>query len=268
MTDLPSHSISLLIPTYNRYEMTDLCLRAVKEYSNFDLFKEVIVVDCHSTDGTEKLIEATPWIDTIIKTDYGSVQRSMLAGLDASTGEYIIKLDNDMLVSNQWNSYLLETLLAARQLTEYEVIGFAQAVNVQGKRLGYVEQCLAPKIALDGCSHKILPVDFIGGNFICHRSVLDGLYLHQGGDKQYGGWWSYHRRYYAGKVGYIWPRLDILDMGILGNPDKAPAEARLQEPLVQEAITTCGIADWRINLSFDGIPDLIKRYVAEGWMRT
>ena len=56
-------------------------------------------------------------------------------------------------------------------------------------------------------------------------------------------------------------------MGILGSPNHAPSEARLHEPLVQEAIQTCGISNWQINRSMNDVTDLVKRYLENGWMR-
>ena len=50
------HTLSLIVPTYNRIIYLDQILRFV-EVSKFKHLREIIIIDSDSSDGTSRLIE-------------------------------------------------------------------------------------------------------------------------------------------------------------------------------------------------------------------
>jgi glycosyltransferase involved in cell wall biosynthesis len=116
--------ISIIIRCRNRLEYTIQCLNWVK-LNTSDMEYEVILVDNASSDGTREWIDwmqkNTSWYSNMKVLhmdrncgDWGG----MLAGFQYSTGDYIVQLDNDIQVPEQW----LYSLKYALDNTDYEVV--------------------------------------------------------------------------------------------------------------------------------------------------
>ncbi len=85
-------NISVVIPTYNRYELLKRALNSV--YSQNYLPKEVIVIDDGSTDNTKKIIQDFPNIIYIYQENKG-VSSARNTGIKHSTCKWISFLDSD-----------------------------------------------------------------------------------------------------------------------------------------------------------------------------
>jgi len=120
-TEIPQHSekdnnlsrlpkVSILVLTYNNFQINQLCLRSIycnTTYPNL----EVIVVDNASTD------ETPGWLNTFSKTHpnlrlvLNTENRGFAGGnnqaASLATGEYLIFLNNDTVVTNGWVERLL-----------------------------------------------------------------------------------------------------------------------------------------------------------------
>lgn len=89
--------ISVIIPTYNREELIDRCVRSVlsQTYRNI----EVIVIDDHSTDGTitkvEKLIDEDDRVKLVKLEKNSGACIARNKGIEQSAGQYIAFLDSD-----------------------------------------------------------------------------------------------------------------------------------------------------------------------------
>jgi len=87
------HTISVIIPTYNRAGMLRNALDSVLAQSLLPC--ELIVVDDGSTDGTKKIIELYGKDVRCITIPHSGVSRARNAGIEASVGEWIAFLDSD-----------------------------------------------------------------------------------------------------------------------------------------------------------------------------
>lgn len=86
--------VSVIVPTRNSVRTIEYCLQSVRSQSYPDV--EIVLVDNRSTDGTCQV--ATSLADRVITAGpERSTQRNI--GAAASTGEFIIFLDSDMVAS-------------------------------------------------------------------------------------------------------------------------------------------------------------------------
>jgi len=102
--------VSILILTYNNLQFNQLCLRSVycnTTYPNF----EVIVVDNASTDGTQGWLTIYAKTHSNLRLILNKDNRGFAGGNNQaaflSTGEFLIFLNNDTVVTNGWVKRLL-----------------------------------------------------------------------------------------------------------------------------------------------------------------
>ena len=107
---LTSPKVSIVILTYNNLDLTKACLESVYEVSDYDNL-EVIIVDNASSDGTIEYLKALDGTrdDTVIllNEDNLGFAAGNNVGLEAVTGEYIVLLNNDTVVTKGWITTLL-----------------------------------------------------------------------------------------------------------------------------------------------------------------
>lgn len=100
---------SVVIPTYNHANYLGRALKSVLDQTVRNL--EVIIVDNHSTDNTDEIIDEFP--DSRIRVlkihNNGVIAASRNVGIRAATGAWIAFLDSDDI----WYPKKLETVLAA-----------------------------------------------------------------------------------------------------------------------------------------------------------
>ena len=89
-------NISVVIPTYNRYNVLKRALKSV--YSQTYMSKEVIVIDDGSTDKTSHIAKDFPHIKYYYQKNSG-VSSARNLGIQNSTCEWIAFLDSD----DEWN---------------------------------------------------------------------------------------------------------------------------------------------------------------------
>ena len=114
---------SVIIRCRNRLEYTCQCLNYVR--LNTKAEHEIIVIDNNSSDGTKEwfswMARNTSWYSNIKVLhmerncgDWGG----MLVGFNYSKGDYIVQLDNDIIIPPNW----LNLMRYALDKTSYEVI--------------------------------------------------------------------------------------------------------------------------------------------------
>jgi GT2 family glycosyltransferase len=106
---------SIIVVTYNNLGLNRLCLESIyarTEWPNF----EVIVVDNNSTDGTPEYLkeaeEDFPNLRVILNDSNLGFAAANNIGLRQATGDYLVLLNNDTIVTRGWLSTLIRHLQA------------------------------------------------------------------------------------------------------------------------------------------------------------
>lgn len=106
-----SVKVSIIIPLYNRLELTKQCFESIVAFTQKGLY-EIIFVDNYSSDGTREYLNAIisqyPDVKTIFNSNNAGFAKANNQGFRESRGEYILLLNNDTKVTQGW----LEPLIA------------------------------------------------------------------------------------------------------------------------------------------------------------
>jgi glycosyltransferase involved in cell wall biosynthesis len=107
---------SIIVPCFNQEEFTRLCIRALLRHTRRSW--ELIVVDNGSTDDTNAYLrgvqDAAPVPVTIIRNTRNlGFPRAINQGLREARGEYLVLLNNDAVVTDDW----LEQLVGLAEMT-------------------------------------------------------------------------------------------------------------------------------------------------------
>ena len=98
MTELPR--VSAVVNTLNEAHNIEFCLRSVRPWCD-----EVVVVDMLSDDNTQEL--ARKYADVVLEHErVGFVEPARAKGIEATTGDWILVLDADEVVTPQLASWI------------------------------------------------------------------------------------------------------------------------------------------------------------------
>ncbi|MEI7463198.1 MAG: glycosyltransferase family 2 protein, partial [Candidatus Taylorbacteria bacterium] len=101
---------SIIIPIYNQKKFTKNCLESIFECGSKYEF-EVIVVDNASTDGSrEYLFEFATKVTTIYNKRNEGFAKACNQGANIAKGGYLLFLNNDTVVTNNWLDILVKEL--------------------------------------------------------------------------------------------------------------------------------------------------------------
>ncbi len=102
---LPRPAISVIVLTYNNLALTKACLESLDTHCH-DVDAEIIVVDNASSDGTPAFLSSwaasRPNVRTILNPDNRGFAAGNNQGLAAATGDYLVILNNDTVVTEGW----------------------------------------------------------------------------------------------------------------------------------------------------------------------
>lgn len=103
--------VSVIVPTYNSAEYLESCLKSIKEQSYNQI--EFIVVDNNSTDRTKEV--ALCYTQQVYNAGpERSAQRNF--GFKQSSGDYVVFIDSDMVLSPEVIEACVEKILANDQI--------------------------------------------------------------------------------------------------------------------------------------------------------
>ncbi|QKS85645.1 glycosyltransferase [Pseudomonas bijieensis] len=120
---LPLPKVSVVVLTYNNLELTKACLDSLLTQSQYPNL-EIIVVDNHSSDQTPAYL--TAWAKghpdriVILNPDNKGFAAGNNLGLAAASGDYLVILNNDTVVTAGWIKGLIRHL---QDNTEIGIIG-------------------------------------------------------------------------------------------------------------------------------------------------
>jgi GT2 family glycosyltransferase len=104
---------SIIIPSYNGKEMLIDCIQSIRDYT--DLPYEIIVVDNGSNDGTVDFCLKEKITFISISENRGSPFACNL-GMRISSGDTLLLLNNDIVVSHNWLSNQLACLYSSEEI--------------------------------------------------------------------------------------------------------------------------------------------------------
>jgi GT2 family glycosyltransferase/tetratricopeptide (TPR) repeat protein/2-polyprenyl-3-methyl-5-hydroxy-6-metoxy-1,4-benzoquinol methylase len=99
---------TIVILTHNQLEYTRLCLDSLRSLT--DEPYELIVVDNGSTDGTVEYLRALPGVRLIANETNRGFPAAANQGIAAATGNQILLLNNDVVLTTGWLGRLLRAL--------------------------------------------------------------------------------------------------------------------------------------------------------------
>lgn len=103
------NKVSIIIPAYNVSLYIRQCIKSVQKQSYKNI--EIIVVDDGSTDETGKIIDELSHTDqriTVLHKQNAGVSAARNAGLKEASGEFIVFLDGDDYLANDFISTMLD----------------------------------------------------------------------------------------------------------------------------------------------------------------
>lgn len=168
---------SIIIPTFNGLRLLRQCLDSIRQYT--DVPYELIVVDNGSTDGTADYCrqEQIPFISLPSNTGFPAACNR---GLRMASGDALLLLNNDVVVSANWLSNLLAGLYSSDHIG---IVG-PIANYVSGKQqvaYPYADlaefQRLAAEANRPDASKRKLAERIVGFCFLFKREVLDTIGL-------------------------------------------------------------------------------------------
>ncbi len=108
-----AYDISIIIPLFNNYQLTEKCLESIYRHTKNINF-EIVLVDNGSTDETQSIIykytRAYPNIKVIINGTNTGFSSANNIGVKVSKGKYVLLLNNDTIVTENWLPPLIEVL--------------------------------------------------------------------------------------------------------------------------------------------------------------
>lgn len=97
--------VSIVILTYNNLELNKLCLQSILNTTAYPNY-EIIIVDNHSTDGTREYLEKfrneNPSVKVIFNRENLGFAAGNNVGMKAASGDYIVLLNNDTVITRGW----------------------------------------------------------------------------------------------------------------------------------------------------------------------
>jgi N-acetylglucosaminyl-diphospho-decaprenol L-rhamnosyltransferase len=160
------NDVSIVIPLYNQLKYTKLCLESLR--STLNVQPEIILVDNASTDGTHEYLQSLSGVKVIHNEENLGFAGGCNTGIRAASGEWVIVLNNDVIVSPGW----LEGMLDAADHWKLQVVTPA----IREGECDYDIDAYAQE--LTGRMRRVIRKGQANGIcFMVHRSVFDAIGL-------------------------------------------------------------------------------------------
>ncbi|RDE36279.1 glycosyltransferase [Parageobacillus thermoglucosidasius] len=103
---------SIIILTHNQLDYTKQCIESITKYTREGSY-EIVIVDNHSTDGTVEWLKQQNNIKVIFNKENLGFPKGCNQGIEIATGENILLLNNDTIVTKNWLDNLLTCLYSS-----------------------------------------------------------------------------------------------------------------------------------------------------------
>ncbi len=112
---MPNAEVTVIVPNYKTPELTKLCLRSLRKYTDSSKIK-VIAIDNASNDESLDYLRSLPWI-TLIERDPGNEAaaemhaRALDQAMECVDTPYVLVIHTDtIVVHEQWLDFLLKRI--------------------------------------------------------------------------------------------------------------------------------------------------------------
>jgi GT2 family glycosyltransferase/glycosyltransferase involved in cell wall biosynthesis len=114
--DAPEPVVSIVIPVFNKFDLTYDCVKSIIEAGAKVPFEIVIADDCSRDETMLAGFAFGAGIRLVRSEANGGFVRSCNRGFDAARGEYVLFLNNDTIVNKGWLDELYETMRGDPQI--------------------------------------------------------------------------------------------------------------------------------------------------------
>lgn len=159
-----TNTISIVIPLYNQLAYTRGCLESLA--TTIPSNTEVVVVDNASSDGTAEYLKTIENVVIISNAVNRGFAGACNQGIQAATGEWIVVMNNDVILSSGW----LEGMLLAAGARQLDMVSPAI-------REGALNYPFGPYAAeLTGRMKHVVRLGQVNGIcFMAHRRVFETI---------------------------------------------------------------------------------------------
>ena len=123
-TENINYEVSIIIPCFNKVQLTEQCLESIFRLTSKDIKYEVIVVDNASEDSTPEVCEQYkskfPNFTFIRNDDNLGFAKACNQGIESRKGKHALLLNNDIVVTEDW---LKEMLLVINNDPKAGIVG-------------------------------------------------------------------------------------------------------------------------------------------------
>lgn len=173
-----THKTSIIILTYNQLEFTKRCIDSIRKNTPEDI--EIIVVDNHSTDGTVEYLKSQSAIRTVFNNTNLGFAKGCNQGYEIASGESIVFLNNDTVVTKNWLRNMLKVLYSDKHVGMVgpvsNYVSGPQQVPVTYKDLNELDS-FAEEITKKNKNLHKLSIRLVGFCLLVKRTVLEKIGL-------------------------------------------------------------------------------------------
>lgn len=108
--------VSIIIPVWNKLELTMQCLTAIAKNTEYEDY-EVIIIDNASSDGTKDFLKTLDGDIKIITNEENlGFAKASNQGAKIASGEYLVFLNNDTIPQKSWLTNLVKTIQSSKKI--------------------------------------------------------------------------------------------------------------------------------------------------------
>jgi len=173
--------LSTVIVTYNHENDIKTCLISLGDHLTIRP-AEIIVVDNGSTDGTRDYLQTLRDVTIILNDENRGFAAGNNQGIEASTGDYVVLLNNDTVVTEGWLCRLIQAAELSPQVgmagprSNYVQNPFQQVENVPYQNMDEM-QAFAREWAVSNKNRYFLTTKLVGFCLLIKRPVIEKVGL-------------------------------------------------------------------------------------------